>query len=507
MSSQNIPLKRSNILKYLETNFTNWTSGNGKIDDFIQERQLKINNYDDIVLEWIPYNQFNEIKETGNNGSVTVYSARWKDGPLYIRCLCSNFYRRNSNKEVALKCSHSSQESIDSLINEAKKHPIKHKVFQVLYGISQNPDTGDYILVQNNYMWTSENEKIDDFIQERQYKINKYDDIVLEWIPYNQFSEIKEIGKNDFIAVYSAIWKDGPLYKEYKWSDYTRNPNKKVALKYLYNSQESIDSLINETKKYPTNYEVFQVLYGISQNPDTGDYILVQNNFTWISGNEKINDFIQERQYKINKYDEIVLEWIPYNQFSEIKETGKNDFVTVYSTIWKNGPLYKKYEWSDYTRDSNKKVALKCLRNLQESIDSLINEIKKYPTKHKAFQVLYGISQNPYTGDYILVQNNSINLTNCISEIEKIDDFIQERQLKINDYDDIVLEWIPYNQFNEIKKKGKIGPAIVYLAIWKNGPLYYNKLYGNYTRDSNKEVTLKYLYNLQESIDSLINEV
>ncbi|GBC39344.2 kinase-like domain-containing protein [Rhizophagus irregularis DAOM 181602=DAOM 197198] len=107
-----------------------------------------------------------------------------------------------------------SQESIDSLINEAKKHPIKHKVFQVLYGISQNPDTGDYILVQNNYMWTSENEKIDDFIQERQYKINKYDDIVLEWIPYNQFSEIKEI--------------------------------------------ESIDSLINETKKYPTNYEVFQ---------------------------------------------------------------------------------------------------------------------------------------------------------------------------------------------------------------------------------------------------------
>ncbi|GBC42499.2 kinase-like domain-containing protein [Rhizophagus irregularis DAOM 181602=DAOM 197198] len=42
--------------------------------------------------------------------------------------------------------------------------------------------------------------------------------------------------------------------------------------------QESIDSLINEAKKYPTKYETFQALYGISQNPDTGDYILVQNN-------------------------------------------------------------------------------------------------------------------------------------------------------------------------------------------------------------------------------------
>ncbi|PKB91696.1 hypothetical protein RhiirA5_447948, partial [Rhizophagus irregularis] len=56
----------------------------------------------------------------------------------------------------------------------------------------------------------------------------------------------------------------------------------------------------------------------------------------------------------------------------------------------------------EYTRDSNKKVALKYLYNLQESIDTLINEVKKYPTKYKAFQVLYGISKNPDTEDYIL---------------------------------------------------------------------------------------------------------
>src|SRR5581483_11808088 len=42
-----------NILK---ENFTNWTSGDKEIDNFIQEMQLKITNPTDIIFEWIPYN-------------------------------------------------------------------------------------------------------------------------------------------------------------------------------------------------------------------------------------------------------------------------------------------------------------------------------------------------------------------------------------------------------------------------------------------------------------------
>ncbi|UZO17113.1 uncharacterized protein OCT59_008474 [Rhizophagus irregularis] len=599
-------------------NLVNWVSGNEKIDYFIRERQLKINDYNDIVLEWIPYNQFNEIKETGKNDSITVYSAIWKDGPLHKEYSWRNYYKRGSNKEVALIYLHNLQEeSIDSLINEAKRYSTDEDAFQVLYGISQNPDTGDYIFVQNNLInlvnWVSGNEKIDYFIRERQLKINNYDDIVLEWVPYNQFNEIKETGKNGLITVYSAIWKDGPLHKEYSWRNYykrgsnkevaliylhnlqesidslineakrystiedafqvlygiSQNPdtgdyifvqnnfinlvnwnmlewipydqfnkieeagkngfitvysaiwingplcykkhnknynrglNERVALKYLHNSQESIDSLINEAKRYSIDKGAFQALYGISQNPDTGDYILVQNNLinlvNWVSGNEKIDYFIRERQLKINNYDDIVLEWIPYNQFNEIKETGKNGLITVYSAIWKNGPLFYNKQYTKYTRDLYKKIALKCLHNTQKSIDSLINEAKKYPIKYKAFQVLYGISQNPDTGDFILV------LT-WTSGNEKIDDFIQERQLNIISYSDIVLEWIPYNQFNEIKETGKNGLITVYSAIWKDGPLHKEYIRSNYTRDSNKKVALKYLHNLQESIDSLINE-
>src|ERR1044072_7626195 len=71
---------------YLKSNFTNWTSGNEKVDDFIQKKQLEINHYSDAVFEWIPYNQFKVIKEISKNTFATIYSALWKDGPLFYDC-------------------------------------------------------------------------------------------------------------------------------------------------------------------------------------------------------------------------------------------------------------------------------------------------------------------------------------------------------------------------------------------------------------------------------------
>jgi hypothetical protein len=80
--------------------------------------------------------------------------------------------------------------------------------------------------------------------------------------------------------------------------------------------------------------------------------------------------------------------------------------------------------------------------------------------------------------------------------IREIDDFIEEMQLKISSYKDIIFEWIPYDQFNNIKKMGcdDIGYDTIYSAIWKNGPLCYEM---EWIRESDKEVELKYLYNCQ----------
>ena len=85
-------------------NFTNWTSGNEKIDDFIQEMQLKINDLNNIVFEWIPlYDQFSNIKEIRRDELTTVCSAKWS--PLYLN-KNNNKYLRGSDKKVALKYSY-----------------------------------------------------------------------------------------------------------------------------------------------------------------------------------------------------------------------------------------------------------------------------------------------------------------------------------------------------------------------------------------------------------------
>jgi hypothetical protein len=102
---------------------------------------------------------------------------------------------------------------------------------------------------------------------------------------------------------------------------------------------------------------------------------LVQNNTIWTSENKEIDDFIHEMQLKMEDHYDIVFEWIPYNQFNNIKKTGNNGLMTVYSAIWKNGPLLYNYYYNSYIRDSNKEVDLKCLHNLQNPIESLINEV------------------------------------------------------------------------------------------------------------------------------------
>ncbi|EXX62627.1 Rad53p [Rhizophagus irregularis DAOM 197198w] len=427
----------------LQNNFTN-LSGNEIIDDFIQKMQLKINNWIHRIVEWIPYDQFTDIKEiekVDDNAAIT-YSAIWKNGPLFYR-YDKKEWIRNSNKKVILNCL---ALDIEEFLYEAYKYN------NSIYGISQNPNTNDYILIlqnrnckrcgkpysdlknkwcklciQNNFANWSGNEKIDNFIQEKQIKMNSFNNIVVEWIPYNQFIDIKEIGKveNNVAIIHSAIWKNGPLYHKEDRKEWIRNSYKKVVLKCL-----TLD--INKFLIEANNYND---MYGISQNPNTNDYILVfqidqycnrcckpysnlkkkwckscqinyiQNNLTNWSGNQKINDFIREMQLKIDDYHNIIFEWIPYDQFDYIEEVGKGGFATIYSAIWKVGPL--NYYKGLYERDNyNKEVALKCINNSHNITDEFLNEVKAYSiTGYEYNNVLkvYGISQNPITENHIIV--------------------------------------------------------------------------------------------------------
>ncbi|GBC40663.2 kinase-like domain-containing protein [Rhizophagus irregularis DAOM 181602=DAOM 197198] len=252
--------------------------------------QLKINGCHNEIFEWIPYNEFIEIEEIGNNDLAT---AIWKDGPLYYSSIRRS-YDREINKKVILKYLCNSQ-NVSHLFLSEVIYSVEEN-----YGITQNLNTKDYMLVCkieyycencgkkynnqfeiNNKICIScqtnhENKKINDLIQEIKLNIDrdvKQNDIMFEWIPYAQFNDIKEIGKGGFSTVYLAIWKDGLLSYHSGWR---RQPNTKVALKCLNNSQNFLDEFINEVKAY-TNQKIDNILkiYGISQNTNTKEYIMV----------------------------------------------------------------------------------------------------------------------------------------------------------------------------------------------------------------------------------------
>uniref|UniRef100_U9U5T0 Protein kinase domain-containing protein n=1 Tax=Rhizophagus irregularis (strain DAOM 181602 / DAOM 197198 / MUCL 43194) TaxID=747089 RepID=U9U5T0_RHIID len=478
----------------LKIDFISRTSGNKKIDEFIQKMQLKINKYNNTMFEWIPYNEFFEIKEVDGKGRFVT--AIWKEGLLHFDDN-ENKLIRKSYEKVCLKYLYNSYDIINELLREVESSSSYEKYN---YGISQNPDTKAYILVFNigyldlycddcggkyegkydkwckscqiNYFknnfsnWTSGNEKIDEFIQNKQLKINKYSDTIIEWIPYNELINIKEVDGEGI-----AIWKKDPLHFNGIKKKVISESYEKVCLKYLHNSQDVTDEFLNEIE----SYLAIKLIFGISQNPVTKVYNLVLNE--------------------------------------------KGNFATA---MWKDGRLYYSRIRRKYKRILNEKVLLKYLDNSQNINYTFLNKIAY------SINESYGISQNPNTKDFIFVlqpryycencgekYNNKFEVDNksCAScqtnhENQKINDLIQEMKLSIDHNSNtfnMIFEWIPYDQFSNIEKIGKGGFSTVYSAIWEDGLLIYDG--STWKRKSNTMVALKCLHNSQNFLDEFINEV
>ena len=105
--------------------------------------------------------------------------------------------------------------------------------------------------------WTSEHSVIDKFIKDtiynaRHFTYNKF----LEWVPFDRFTDIKEIGEGGFAKVYSATWFDGRgsyRYRYYKKNDGSWERESipiAVALKRLNGSQNMTDKYLNEVRFY-----------------------------------------------------------------------------------------------------------------------------------------------------------------------------------------------------------------------------------------------------------------
>ena len=76
--------------------------------------------------------------------------------------------------------------------------------------------------------WTSGNSDIDKFIKEKIYDRREYGRKFLEWVLFDRFTDIKEIGEGGFAKVYSATWIDGK-------SSYDKQLYKKTQIRHKAN--------------------------------------------------------------------------------------------------------------------------------------------------------------------------------------------------------------------------------------------------------------------------------
>ncbi|RHZ85404.1 hypothetical protein Glove_66g114 [Diversispora epigaea] len=136
--------------KHFQNDFNNWTSGNEKIDKFIQDTQL---NADGLwkVIEWIPYDKFKDVKQIGKGGFGTIHYAKWIDGYIGKWDIENQQWERQRNwegevgeVEVALK-KFDNFVNFNDVLNEMEIH---FKTFVGsnyitsigFYGITQYPE-------------------------------------------------------------------------------------------------------------------------------------------------------------------------------------------------------------------------------------------------------------------------------------------------------------------------------------------------------------------------------
>ena len=134
--------------------------------------------------------------------------------------------------------------------------------------------------------WTSGNQGIDKFIQKCQLEATSRQGI-LEWVPYDKFTNIEYLAEGGFGTVCKAIWIDGYIthwnIENNKWERGKAHSNR--ILKRLNNSQDMNAEFLNEVicnKLVDTDSWVVRC-YGISQDPETKNYVMVMD---YISGGD-----------------------------------------------------------------------------------------------------------------------------------------------------------------------------------------------------------------------------
>ena len=115
----------------------------------------------------------------------------------------------------------------------------------------------------------------------------------------------------------------------------------------------------------------------------------------WTSGNEILDELIKSTQLKANEYwNDYYLQWIPYNDLTNIEKIGEGGFATIYKATWLNG---KKNDYENKRIIKDRTVALKKLHNSQNISDEFLNEVNYFMIFKYYWFLLYINNYNIYS--------------------------------------------------------------------------------------------------------------
>ncbi|EXX70516.1 Cdc15p [Rhizophagus irregularis DAOM 197198w] len=176
---------------------------------------------------------------------------------------------------------------------------------------------------------------------------------------------------------------------------------------YLTEEQESlIDKLITD-KKLKKCYKKNGLCKNCKQPKRLHflcSYCLFQQNFkNGTSGNHDVDEFIKKAQLEAERLDQIV-EWIEYDKFEDVEYLAKGGFGTTFKAVWKDGPILS-CDNNQWRRESETKVALKCLYNSQGITADFLKEVKSNILVYCSGYTVrcFGITKDPKTNNFMMV--------------------------------------------------------------------------------------------------------
>ncbi|RHZ77489.1 hypothetical protein Glove_177g21 [Diversispora epigaea] len=93
---------------------------------------------------------------------------------------------------------------------------------------------------------------------------------VIEWIPYDRFKDVKQIGKGEFGTIHYAMWIDGKLE-----NGILKNDNGEEIFDNFVNFNDVLNEMAINLK---ARTELASIkFYGITQDPETLSYMMVLN--------------------------------------------------------------------------------------------------------------------------------------------------------------------------------------------------------------------------------------